>query len=104
MKASVVESVVTQLQGGLYGKCMRTVVSVSNYTVEVSIQEELRRIRFTLELEHLNDGDDTCEKKNKAKERCSVMAKTVNGHTVILWGSTSCSRDRGQSQITHLDN
>ena len=41
------------------------------------------------------------DKKNKAKERCSVMAKTVNGHTVILWGSTSCSRDRGQSQITH---
>ena len=103
MNTSVVRSVVTQLQGGLFGKCLRTVVSVSNYTVEVSIQEELRRIRFTLELEHLNDDDGTCEKKNKAKERCSVKVKTVNGHTVILWDSigTSCSRDRGQSQITH---
>ena len=94
---------VKNLQGGLYGKCLRAIVSVSNYTVEVSTQEELRRIRFTLELEHLNDGDSTCEKKNKAKERCSVKVKTVNGHTVILWDSigTSCSRDRGQSQITH---
>ena len=35
VKPSVVESVVTQLQGGLFGKCMRTVVSVSNYTEEV---------------------------------------------------------------------
>jgi len=91
VKASVVESVVTQLQGGLFGKCMRTVVSVSNYTVG----DKLRRIRFTLELEHLNDVDDSCEKKNKEKERCSVKVKTVNGHTVILWDSTSCSRDRG---------
>ena len=38
VKPSVVESVVTQLQGGLYGKCLRTVVSVSNYTVEVRTQ------------------------------------------------------------------
>ena len=44
MKASVVESVVTQLQGGLFGKCMRTVVSVSNYTVEVSTQSITEQI------------------------------------------------------------
>ena len=35
MNPRVVKSVVTQLQGGLYGKCLRTVVSVSNYTEEV---------------------------------------------------------------------
>ena len=44
MKASVVESVVTQLQGGLFGKCMRTVVSVSNYTVGVSTQSITEQI------------------------------------------------------------
>ena len=38
VKPSVVESVVTQLQGGLYGKCLRAIVSVSNYTVEVSTE------------------------------------------------------------------
>ena len=44
MKASVVESVVTQLQGGLFGKCLRTIVSVSNYMVEVSTQSITEKI------------------------------------------------------------
>ena len=36
MNPRVVKSVVTKLQGGLYGKCLRTIVSVSDYMVEVS--------------------------------------------------------------------
>ena len=46
VKPSVVESVVTQLQGGLYGKCMRAVVSVSNYTVEVRTQSITEQIFY----------------------------------------------------------
>ena len=38
VNARVVSSVVTQLEGGLYSKCHRIVVSVSNYTVQVSTQ------------------------------------------------------------------
>ena len=44
VKPSVVESVVTQLQGGLFGKCMRTIVSVYNYMVEVSTQSITEKI------------------------------------------------------------
>ena len=44
VKASVVDSVVTQLQGGLYGKCLRTIVSVSDYTVEVRTQSITEQI------------------------------------------------------------
>ena len=44
VKPSVVESVVTQLQGGLYGKCLRAIVSVSNYTVEVRSQSITEQI------------------------------------------------------------
>ena len=46
MNPRVVKSVVTQLQGGLYGKCMRTVVSVSNFTVEVSRQSITEQIFY----------------------------------------------------------
>ena len=46
VKPSVVESVVTQLQGGLYGKCLRAIVSVSNYTVEVSRQSITEQIFY----------------------------------------------------------
>jgi len=89
VNARVVSSVVTQLEGGLYSKCHRIVVSVSNYTV----QEELGRtiIRFTLELQHRNDGN--CHKKNKEKERCSVKAQTTTGHLEVLWDSTSCYKE-----------
>ena len=44
VKASVVDSVVTQLQGGLYGKCLRAIVSVSDYTVEVRTQSITEQI------------------------------------------------------------
>ena len=46
MNTSVVRSVVTQLQGGLFGKCLRTVVSVSNFTVEVSRQSITEQIFY----------------------------------------------------------
>ena len=46
MNTSVVDSVVIQLQGGLYGKCLRTVVSVSNFTVEVSRQSITEQIFY----------------------------------------------------------
>ena len=46
MNPRVVESVVTQLQGGLFGKCLRTVVSVSNYTVEVRTQRITEQIFY----------------------------------------------------------
>ena len=51
MNPRVVKSVVTQLQGGLYGKCMRTIVSVSDYTVEVrtqSITEEISHRNYSI--------------------------------------------------------
>ena len=44
MNPRVVKSVVTQLQGGLYGKCLRTIVSVSDYMVEVSTQSITEQI------------------------------------------------------------
>ena len=46
VKASVVDSVVTQLQGGLYGKCLRAIVSVSDYTVEVRTQSITEQIFY----------------------------------------------------------
>ena len=53
MNPRVVESVVTQLQGGLYGKCLRAIVSVSNYTVEVSTQSITEQIfDISLQLFH----------------------------------------------------
>ena len=44
MNPKVVISVVTQLQGGLRGKCMRAVVRVSNYHVKVSTQSITEQI------------------------------------------------------------
>ena len=44
MNPRVVKSVVTKLQGGLYGKCLRAIVSVSDYTVEVRTQSITEQI------------------------------------------------------------
>ena len=46
MNTSVVDSVVIQLQGGLYGKCLRAIVSVSDYTVEVRTQSITEQIFY----------------------------------------------------------
>ena len=53
-------------------------------------------IRFTLKLQHRNDGN--CLKDNGEMESCSVKGQTETGHLVILWDNnnnngTTCSRE-----------
>ena len=55
---------------------------------------------FDLELKHSNEG--SCERESGSTERCSVrLERLLEGRTTtmsVLWGSTTCSRDTGESR------
>ena len=55
---------------------------------------------FDLELKHSNEG--SCERESGSNERCSVrLERLLEGTTTtmsVLWESTTCSRDTGESR------
>ena len=55
---------------------------------------------FDLELKHSNEG--SCERESGSTERCSVrLERLLEGRTTtmsVLWDSTTCSRDTGESR------
>ena len=112
MDPEVVSFVMRQLQGGLLGKCLRSVLKVKNFMKEVNNIMKKYKVRLTrkgddvsstfmfdLELQHSNAG--SCQRESGSAEQCSVRVMRLrDGRTarlLVLWGSTTCSRDAGGS-------